>query len=520
MDVNSTISVILSCISKRDDFPALSETIDVIGRLSSDDEPSVGDLAEVILRDFSLSSKVLRLVNSVIYRQTGEITTVSRAIMVLGHRNIRNIALGLSLFNHLSKDDGHQELRDLLVRAVYSGVLARRLASGANFVDTEEAFICSLFHTLGRIMVAFYLPDSYGRIESLMREQAADERSAVHSVLGTDMESIGQGIAAAWRFPQRIVSCMVRIGAEERGRRGTDLDSLRAISTLSNEVTDLLAASRDMPEKKKAIENLLASFGTSIGMAEIGAKDLIAGSLAEIEASLSAYGLSSRKSPFVRDLVKWSAGAPVHGAGQTETPARIPDVTAPPVSLVNLDDLSERLSERDPQTMLMKGIEEVSKALLTNFSINDIFRITVETIHQALRPAAASRTLLLIRDKGRPVMLYRFGLGDCLGEVRQWFSVPLERTSDVFNLSLVQQQDVVIKDTMAPDITALLPDWYQANSGRGTYLILLPIVIAGRPIGLICIEGEREGLGKLSGACFNYLKILRDQSVLAIRQKT
>lgn len=519
MDDNSAISVILSCISKREDFPALSETIDVIGRLSSEDDPSVGDLAGVILKDFSLTSKVLRLVNSVAYRQAGEITTISRAIMVLGHRNIRNIALGLTLFSHLSKDDRKEDLKDLLVRAVYSGLLARKLASGTNDVDAEEAFICSLFHSLGRVMVAFYLPEDHRRIETLMRERGVDEQPAVEEVLGTSLEAIGQGIAEAWRFPKRIISCMAKVRADERGKRGTDLDTLRTISTLSNEVTDVLAGNRDTSDKKKAVEDLLDSFAASHGLTDASAGSVVPDSLAEAEESLSAYGLSVKKSPFLRDLTKWSSEGPAKDAGQIDTQPRVAASPAAAVSLVNLDTLSEKLTERDPQTMLMKGVEEVSKALLANFSVNDIFRVTIETIYRALRPAGVSRTLLVIKEKDRPVMNYRFGLGDSLAEVRQWFAVPLGGASDIFNLSLSQQQDLVIKDVTTPEMAALLPDWYRASCGRVTYIIVLPIVITGKPIGIICIEGSGDGFGRLSGSCFNYLKILRDQSVLAIRQK-
>ncbi|MCC6347229.1 MAG: GAF domain-containing protein, partial [Nitrospirales bacterium] len=62
-------------------------------------------------------------------------------------------------------------------------------------------------------------------------------------------------------------------------------------------------------------------------------------------------------------------------------------------------------------------------------------------------------------------------------------------------------------------------EWYRTRVSPRIFVILLPITIGNKPIGLFYIEGDREGFGKIAGSHFNYLKIIRDQTVVAIRQK-
>src|SRR5208337_5674269 len=83
----STRDMILARLQEHHDFPAMSNTVDVMNQFKSSEDVSVSEFANIILRDYGLTSKVLRLVNSVSYAQYGEVTTISRAIVLLGFEN-------------------------------------------------------------------------------------------------------------------------------------------------------------------------------------------------------------------------------------------------------------------------------------------------------------------------------------------------------------------------------------------------------------------------------------------------
>jgi len=84
-----------SHILQKGDFPALSESISHINRIALSEEESITSLSNVILKDFSLTTKLLKLVNSASYIQYGggNISTVSRAVSILGFDAVKSIAI-------------------------------------------------------------------------------------------------------------------------------------------------------------------------------------------------------------------------------------------------------------------------------------------------------------------------------------------------------------------------------------------------------------------------------------------
>jgi HD-like signal output (HDOD) protein len=103
----STIEFLLRRMRHKSDFPALSESVGAINRITTSENQNLAELSNTILKDFSLTNKILRMVNSVHYRQAGggSISTVSRAIVVLGLDAVRSIAITVMLFEHLQTKD-------------------------------------------------------------------------------------------------------------------------------------------------------------------------------------------------------------------------------------------------------------------------------------------------------------------------------------------------------------------------------------------------------------------------------
>src|SRR5271169_7217272 len=89
------------------DFPAISNTIKIINQFKVSEDTSVSEFANIVLKDYALTSKVLKLVNSVNYAQFGEVTTISRATILLGMENIKNLALTLMFFDYFQKNNSN-----------------------------------------------------------------------------------------------------------------------------------------------------------------------------------------------------------------------------------------------------------------------------------------------------------------------------------------------------------------------------------------------------------------------------
>ena len=131
-----------------------------INRIASSESENVGTLSALILRDFSLTNKLLRVVNSAHFRPAGggQISTISRAVVVLGFDAVRNIAITVLLFEHLQNKTNASHLKEEFLRACLAGLFARDIATRMRLRDTEQSYICAVFHNLGRLLCQFYFP--------------------------------------------------------------------------------------------------------------------------------------------------------------------------------------------------------------------------------------------------------------------------------------------------------------------------------------------------------------------------
>jgi len=182
---------------ERGDFPAMANTVGQISELTSSEATSTSALADTVLQDYGLAQKLLRLVNTAAFAQRGQVTTISRAVLLLGFERVRSVATGLILFEHLQAQARTPDLVDTLNMSFYSAILGRTIADGTDFADPEESFISALFHNLGRILVALYLPDEL----ALIKASDDQDRDAVHSVLGQSYTALGIAVAESLNLP-------------------------------------------------------------------------------------------------------------------------------------------------------------------------------------------------------------------------------------------------------------------------------------------------------------------------------
>jgi len=180
------------------------------------------------------------------------------------------------------------------------------------------------------------------------------------------------------------------------------------------------------------------------------------------------------------------------------------------------DDLA---ADEVPETVLTRGLHEITSLLVTEYTLDDILRVILETIYRALG-VGRTRAFFLLKDPSATVARFRFGFGQSAPEMRAWTAVPLSGVDDVFSLVMRQYKDLVIKNVLAPEMSGLLPQWYRQHMAPRRYLVLLPLVVDQKALGFFYIDGDESNVRLLTPALLNYLKVLRGQAVVAIRQKS
>jgi eukaryotic-like serine/threonine-protein kinase len=509
-----SVARLLAAIRKSGEFPAMAKTVGLISSLTSSEATSSGSLADTILQDYGLTQKVLRLVNTVAFAQYDEVTTITRAVLLMGFERIRSVATSLILFEHLQKQARTGPLVDALNMSFYSAILGRNIADNSGVADTEEAFICALFHRLGRLLVAFYLPEDYEAIRSVEENQ---QDAKAREVLGLTFQEMGMAVAAELGLPEKLSDSMIRVPGSDSRRTLTPNERLGCLATLSNDITDVLAVPNDPGKKKAEIDRLLGSYKGQITLSgKVKVEDLIAKSLKELKESSSTFKLDLPGSRFVSGIGEWRV-ATIVSAGATAAGLAAASSAGALVSAEGAGEAESPAAEL-PETILTKGLHEITSLLVGEYTLDDVLKVALETIYRALGPGR-TRVFFLLKDPSAAVARFRFGFGHTTAEMRPWFEVPIRGAEDLISLSFTQQKDIVVKDLTASEIVRALPDWFTERGVPDRYMVLLPLVVDQRTVGLFYVDGDPSGLAGLTPAVQNYLKVLRGQAVLAIRQK-
>ncbi|OIQ93953.1 serine/threonine-protein kinase PrkC [mine drainage metagenome] len=514
----STLEFLLRRMRHKTDFPALSDSVAAINRLTASEKESVNRLSNAILKDFGLTNKILRLVNSAYYRQAGggTISTVSRAAVVLGFNAIRNIAITVLLFEHLQNKGNASQLKEAFLRANFSGLLARDMSAKTMPRESEEAFICALFHGLGRLLAQYYFPEEMEEVLKVMQQKQCSDEAAAAKVLGIGFEDLGIGIARNWGFPRAIVASMRRLPEGPVRKPDTREETLHVMTGFANELCDAIAGA-PTEDRRKVMMRVGERYSPSLQFSDQQLQETLEKSLGELTQVAAILRVNLKQSPFVRQIKSWSEGGQspeaAADAGSLDGTVILGAGAIPEATEAALAEEPGQV-RGDAQTILAAGIQDISNSLVEDASLNDILRITLETMYRAM---GFSRVLLCLRDTKSNRMVGRFGFGVDAGEVVRDFHFSLGFAPDVFHAAISKGLDIFISDVNDPKIQARIPEWYTRHVPAQTF-VLFPLSIKGKAVALIYCDRDRAGEIDIPEKELSLLKTLRNQALLAIKQ--
>lgn len=512
----ATIDFLLRRMRHKSDFPALSESVTAINRIASSDNESVDKLSNSILKDFALTNKLLRLVNSAYYRPAGggSISTVSRAIVVLGFEVVRNIAITVLLFEHLQNKANANQLKEDFLRANLAGILAKDIAAAATMRDLEQAFICALFHSLGRLLAQFYFPEEADEIRKVMAQKNCAEDLAARQVLGLSHEDLGMAIARQWGFPALIVGAMQRVPPGLVHKPATTDERLRTLSGYANEICDLIATAT--PEtRERELGKAMQRYGQVVALDAETLQQVVARAVEEVSEFARVIHLNTQQTAFGKQMQSFASATGVTSAVNPENDTDFAGGTVLGEELPPTDDAGNVApSAPDAQAVLTAGIQDISNTLVDGFKLNDILRIILETMYRAM---GFRRVVLCVRDAKTNCMQGRFGFGPNANEVAKAFRFPLSFTPDIFHAATSKAVDILIHDINDPKIAARIPDWYRKAVPAQSF-VLFPLNLKGNPVALIYADRDEAGGIDIPEKELSLLRTLRNQAVLAIKQ--
>ncbi len=518
-----TLEFLLRRMRHKSDFPALSDSVARIQKLANSDNESVSSLTNEILKDVALTNKLLRLVNTANFTHAGggSISTVSRAVALVGFNGIRNMALSLVLLDHMQDKAHANQLKEEFIRALMSGSVASELCTSTR--DSEDAFIGAMFQNLGRLLTSFYFPEEARQMRELMNASRApcDEASAALRVLGLSLEELGVGVARSWGLPENLQRCMRKpTGAPPAHASIAPQDHVRWLVTAANEVADTLLHTE--PEQaEERVREVSERYARTLGVPPKKLQQATAVAREKHAQMAQAMQLHvAPNSPARRLLHEREETTQTRLEAEQTLHATVlevaPQQTAQAQTSAEAPSPGVAVAPPPPATdVLVAGIQDITNAMVADsFKLNDVIRMILETM---LRGLNCRRIVFCLRDVKTECLTGRFGLGAEVEAVVPAFRISLKAQPDLFSLMCSRGADTLISNAGDPLIAARLPAWYKQSVNAPTF-VLLPMQLKGATFALIYADATSAGGIALDEKQLSLLRTLRNQAVMAFRQ--
>lgn len=345
-------------------LPSFAHTTRKIASLAQEEESSANDLAKVILQDSTMSSRVLRLVNSAVYNPGGrQIDTVSYAIVVLGLEKVRNMAITVSFLEDLLNGSPLWHVQQETAIAYQAATHVKRLAEHHGVQDTESLYIAALFKRLGQVMY-WCFPDSRGADLKSACDGVLSSAEVEKDVLGFTLAELTQALIDKWRLSSLL---------EQQGRAQGKDNWQKDCLAQAYELTLGVRKGWNSPEARRALDRCAKSMNMTTEEVEAWARKGFA---------VAASGLQALN---IR--------------------ASVLEQIPPPLGNSNCPNAAPRLSAEQQKTRLLR---QLTHMLSGPIEIQRVLLATLEGISTALH---CDQTFILLHKGAKRELVLRLNLG-------------------------------------------------------------------------------------------------------------
>lgn len=205
--VKDNRAIVARVLASVGEIATLPEVTAKIFQVVEDPEGTTRELNEVIKRDPTLSAKILKIVNSAFYGRPGQVSDVSRAIILLGRSAVRNMAISVSIAHMFRGSRGPQAVSsgDLWKHCFAVGAAAKKIAFLVGGpVEADELFLAGLIHDLGLIVERQAVPQELAEICRRCDNGEGDFLRLEQEIIGATHQDFGHALTTDWRFPDRL----------------------------------------------------------------------------------------------------------------------------------------------------------------------------------------------------------------------------------------------------------------------------------------------------------------------------
>ncbi len=224
---------IATTLNQSDDLPTLPTVASQIFNIASHPYSSGSELADIILKDPALTSKLLKTVNSAFYGYPQKISSVKYAISLLGTNEIVDIAFGLAAARVF--DSKH--LRDIIDpqllwhHSLGTAMIVKHLYRKLAGQKDEGVFSAGLLHDVGKIFFIDHFTDTYRKTYQEAEIEGLSLCELEEDLYGMDHAMVGSSLAVRWNLPETLVHA---IAYHHQPFNAPDHSDLAAVTGLAN----------------------------------------------------------------------------------------------------------------------------------------------------------------------------------------------------------------------------------------------------------------------------------------------
>lgn len=434
------------------ELPALAAVVQDLHRLTLGHKSSVQQLADVLLRDAALTTKVLRIGNSVYYNPSQEpIRTISRAIVLIGFDNVRQIGLSVSLIDGLLARSSREQLAELLAQSFHAAVQARNIAGYVLSRSDEEVFIAALLHNVGELAFWGCAGEAADELAAALAQPGVDADEVVMHLLGTSFRQLSLALVKGWNLGDTVSLALQSSSQND--------PAVKAV-TLGTKISQAALEGWD----SAAMESLVGQLASFIGVTPQEAMQQVLASAEETVKMAATFGASQ--------LCKL-----------------IPN-TDPEQIRLQQEQRKARLLQPN-LLILQQALQDLGLMVSKRADLGLVLDTLFKGLHQG---TGLERIMLVVLADGQSCFRCKRVIGEGTAVWAHDFILPVEQTAQphIFSYALRNKEALWMGVPASYNLNELVTQPIRQRLGQGMFFIA-PLLAGTREIGLLYADSRVSG---------------------------
>ncbi len=435
---------------KKDDMPVFGKTVQDIMNVAQNQDSSFSELAKVILEDASMTAKVLKLANAVLYNPSNQsISTISRAIILLGFEKVRNLSLTVALVDSQVRGVNREHLMQELARSLHAATQAREFAKGMKIKNSEEIFVSALLHNIGELAFWCMAQEEGRKVDEAMR-RGMNKSEAEVEVLGFQLKQLSIHMAKDWNLGKMLQESLTGKGNGKNCK----------LIALSNGLASASEKGWQSPEValiQKRLTSLTGFEGVEVVEATQRNAKLAVQTCKHFGATATNIVLPPRQGS---------------GGGHIVTSEKKP---------------AQEVSRYNPSLQL-EILRDISNLLLGKPDFNVLLEMCLEGIY---RGVGMDRAIFGLVGSGHKEIRAKYIVGGEREKILAGFCLPLQKKpANIFQKVLTSKKGVWVGKPNKPAISI---DSGISRFLGGSSFFIMPVTVAGKSFGLFYADRLPSG---------------------------